>query len=71
MCYMIRSAHFILLDLITQIILDEEYRSLSSSLCNMLHSPGASSFLGPNVSLRALFSKTLFQYDSPCYMLCI
>ena len=30
-------AHLILLDLITRTILDEEYRSLRSSLCNFLH----------------------------------
>jgi len=35
-----RPAHHILLDLITQKILGEEYRSLSSSLCSLLHSPG-------------------------------
>ena len=32
-------AHLILLDFITRTILGEEYRSLSSSLCNLLHSP--------------------------------
>ena len=32
-------AHLIRLDFITRTILDEEYRSLSSSLCNFLHSP--------------------------------
>ena len=32
-------AHLILLDFITRTILGEEYRSLSSSLCNFLHSP--------------------------------
>jgi hypothetical protein len=34
-----RPAHLILLDLITQIILSEEYISLSSPLCAFLHSP--------------------------------
>ena len=32
-------AHLILLDFITRTILGEKYRSLSSSLCNFLHSP--------------------------------
>ena len=32
-------AHFILLDFITRTILGEEYRSFSSSLCNLLHFP--------------------------------
>ena len=32
-------AHLILLDFITRTILDEEYKSFSSSLCNLLHSP--------------------------------
>ena len=39
-------AHLILLDFITHTILGEEYRSLSSLLCNLLHSPVTSSLLG-------------------------
>ena len=37
----------------------EQYRSLSSSLCNFLHSPVTSSHLGPNILLNNLFSNTL------------
>ena len=49
----------IILDLITRKILDEEYRSLSSSLCNFLYSLRISSLLGPNILLNTLFSNTL------------
>jgi hypothetical protein len=52
-------AYLILLDLITRIIFDDEYKSLSSSLCSLLHSPVASSLLGPNILLSTLFSNTL------------
>ena len=52
-------AYLILLDFITPIILGEEYRSLSSSLCNLLHSPVTSSLLGPNILLNTMFSNTL------------
>ena len=41
-------AHLIFLDFITRTILDEEYKSSSSSLCNLLHFPVTSSLLGPN-----------------------
>ena len=44
-------AHLILLDFITLTILSEEYKSLSSSLCSLLHSPVTSSFLGPDILL--------------------
>ena len=52
-------AHLLLHYLITRTILDEQYRSLSSSLYSFLHSPVTSSLLGPNISLNTLFSNTL------------
>jgi len=52
-------AYLILLDLITGTTLDEQYRSLSFSLCSFLHFPVTSSLLGPNILLSTLFSDTL------------
>ena len=52
-------AHLILLDFINREILGEKYRLLSSSLCSFLHSPVASSLLGPNILLSTIFSNTL------------
>ena len=52
-------AHLILLDFITRTKLGEEYKSFSSSLCNLLHSPVTSSLLGPNILLNTMFSNTL------------
>ena len=52
-------AHLILLDFITRTMLAEEYKSFSSSLCSLLHSPVTSSLLGPNILPNTLFSKTL------------
>ena len=51
-------AHLIL-NFITRTILGEQCRSLSSSLCNLLHSPVTSSLLGPNILLNTIFSNTL------------
>ena len=51
--------YLILLDFITRIILVEQYKSFSSSLCNLLQSPVTSSLLGPNILLNTLFSNTL------------
>ena len=51
--------HLILLDFITRTIMGEQYRSLSSSLCSLLHSPVTSSLKGPNILLNTMFSNTL------------
>jgi len=46
--------HLILLDLITQKISGEDCRSLSSSLCSLLHPPVTSSHLCPNIISNTL-----------------
>ena len=56
-CHMLHPSQF--LDFISRAILGEEYRSISSSLCNFLLSPVTPSFLGPNILLNTLFSNTL------------
>ena len=57
-------AHLIHLDFITRTILSEEYKSFSSSLCSLLHSPVTSSLLGPNILLNTMFSNTLSYLSS-------
>jgi hypothetical protein len=47
-------AHFILLDFITRTILGEQYKSFSSSLCNLLRSPVTSPLVGPNISPQGI-----------------
>ena len=59
--------HLILLNLITQIMFGEEYISLSSSLCSLLHTHFTSSYLGTNILLSTLFSDIL----SPCSSLSV
>ena len=57
-------AHLILLEYITRTILGEVYKSFSSSLCSLLHSPVTSSLLGPNILLNTMFSNTLIFLSS-------
>jgi hypothetical protein len=57
-------AHLILLDFITRKILAEEYRSLSSSVCNFLHSSVTLSLPGPNILLSTLFLLTKQSYNT-------
>ena len=52
-------AHLILLDFVTRTILGDVYKSFSSTLCDLLHSPVTSSLLGPNILLNSMFSNTL------------
>ena len=49
-------AHLIFLDLIIRKIFGEEYRSLSSSLCSLLHSSVISPLIGLNIVLSTSFS---------------
>ena len=53
------TAHLTLQDMMTRVIFGEEYRSGSSSVCSLLHSPVTSSLLCPNIFLRTLFWNTI------------
>jgi hypothetical protein len=60
-CYIPRPSHSS--QFIIRTILGEQHRSLSSSLCSVLHYPVTSSLLRPNI-LNTLFSNTLSLRDS-------
>jgi hypothetical protein len=53
------TAHLIHLNLLILIILGEEYKSRSSSLCSFLYPPITSSLFSPNILLSTLFSNAL------------
>ena len=55
-------AHLILLDFITRTILGDDYKSFSSLLCHLLHSPVTSSLLGPNTTTKLLLLLQHHQY---------
>jgi hypothetical protein len=46
------------------LILEEEYKLWSSSLCSFLQSPVTLSLFGPNILLNTLFSNTLSLWSS-------
>jgi len=62
-----RPVYLIVLNLSTRTIFDEQYRSLSSSLCSFLHTPATSSLLGPNIFISNLLSSIL----SLCFCLIV
>ena len=59
-----RPAHLMLLGLITQTVLGGEDRTLSSPLCNFLHSPVTFSLLNTSILLSTLYYNTLSLHSS-------
>jgi hypothetical protein len=53
-------SYLVLLGLIIRITFDEQYTSLSSALCSLLHFPATSFFVGPNT-----YSRTPSAFVSP------
>jgi hypothetical protein len=51
-------ANLILFNFITQTVLSEEYKSLSSLLCSFLHSPVISSLLDPNIVKKIIVTNS-------------
>jgi len=58
--------HLILLDFITRTILGEEYKSFSSSLCSLLHSPVTSSLPRPYSPQHHVLKHTQFPFLPQC-----
>jgi hypothetical protein len=56
--YKLKAPDISLFDTITRGTFDEEWRSLSSSLCSLLQSLVTASLLGPNIYLSTLLSNT-------------
>ena len=58
-CSFYMPAYLALIESFTQTTFDEQYESLSSSLCSFFQSPADSFLLGPNIFLGTLFAYTL------------
>jgi len=59
-------AHQVLLDFISPIILGEEYRLLSSSLCIFLHSADATTCVKMNIKILVLDLSTAYPWSREC-----